>query len=103
MPRSIAVASSAWSIIGRTTAKRGLTAKPPGTQRSEAMIAWYSSTHSFASSGSMNEKVRAPMPFCAASLIVSRREQATHSGGGGPLAGLGGTFGGGVGEEAPAP
>ena len=34
----------------------GLTAKPAGTQRSEARIASYSSTHSFASSGSTNEK-----------------------------------------------
>ena len=39
MPRSIAVASSAWHIIGSTTAKFGLTAKPAGTHSSEAMIA----------------------------------------------------------------
>src|SRR5438270_866152 len=51
MPRSIAVASSAWHIIGSTTATFALTSKPAGTQRSEATISWYSSTHSFASSG----------------------------------------------------
>src|SRR3954463_16140570 len=83
MPRSIASASPRATIIGRVTANRGLTEKPPGTQRSLAMIASYSSTHSRASSGSMNENDSAPMPFSAARRIVSRREQATHNGGGG--------------------
>src|SRR4051795_6276931 len=96
MPRSIASASSGWHIIGRTTARRGLTAKPAGTQRSDATIARYSVTHSAASSGSTNEKQRAPIPFSAARRIVSRREQATQSGGGGVLRGVGG--GGGRGD-----
>ena len=38
MPRSIAVASSSWHIIGSTTAKFGLTAKPAGTHASDSMI-----------------------------------------------------------------
>ena len=37
MPRSIAVASSRWHIIGSTTATLGLTAKPAGRQLSEAI------------------------------------------------------------------
>src|SRR3954452_4455990 len=81
MPRSIASASSGWHIIGSTTATRGLTAKPAGTHRAEAMIARYSATHSAASSGSTNEKLRAPIAFSAASRIVSRRAQATPRGG----------------------
>ena len=36
------------------------------------------------------------MPFCAASRIVSRREQATHSGGCGFCTGLGITLRGGI-------
>src|SRR3954454_16360707 len=88
MPRSIASASSSAHIIGSTTATLGLTAKPAGTQRSDAMISWYSSTHSLASSGSTNENDSAPMPFSAASRMVSRREQATQSGGGGLCMGL---------------
>src|SRR4051794_9169986 len=78
MPRSIASASSAWHIIGSTTATRGLTVKPAGTQRSDATVARYSATHSAASSGSTKEKLSAPIPFSAAWRIVSRREQATH-------------------------
>src|SRR2546430_14559127 len=104
MPRSIAVASSAWHIIGSTTATFALTSKPAGTQRSEATISWYSSTHSFASSGSTKENDSAPMPFSAASRIVSRREQATHSGGGGRRPPPGApTRGGGLGERPPPP
>ena len=38
MPRSIASASSAWSIIGSTTATLGLTANPAGTHSSESRI-----------------------------------------------------------------
>ena len=37
MPRSIAVASSLWHIIGSTTATLGLTVKPAGRQLSEAI------------------------------------------------------------------
>src|SRR4051794_41744501 len=88
MPRSIASASSGWHIIGSTTATRALTANPAGTQRSDATIARYSATHSAASSGSTNEKLSAPIPFSAARRIVSRREHATHNGGGGLFRGL---------------
>src|SRR4051812_50072273 len=102
MPRSIASASSAWHIIGSTTATRGLTAKPAGTHRSDAMIARYSATHSAACSGSTNEKLSAPIPFSAARRIVSRREHATQSGGGGVCRGGGGTHRGGAGGERPA-
>ena len=66
------------------------------------MIAWYSSTHSFASSGSTNEKLSAPMPFSAASRIVSRREHATHSGGCGFCSGLGITLRGGIEKKRPS-
>src|SRR3954453_14606386 len=88
MPRSMACASSGAHIIGSTHATCGLTAKPPGTQRSLSLIAWYSSTHALASSGSTKEKLSAPMPFSAARRIVSRREEATHSGGWGFWTGL---------------
>ena len=44
----------------------------------------------------MNANVSAPMPFCAARRIVSRREQATHSGGCGFWTGLGTTLRGGI-------
>ena len=37
MPRSIAVASSAWHIIGTTTEKFGLTANPTGLHASDAI------------------------------------------------------------------
>src|SRR4051812_50134427 len=103
MPRSIASASSRATIIGRVTANRGLTEKPPGTQRSLAMIASYSSTHSRASSGSMNENDSAPIPFSAARRIVSRREHATHSGGGGFFVRVGAPVGGGELSGGPAP
>src|SRR2546421_121154 len=86
MPRSIACASSRAHIIGSTHATCGLTAKPPGTQRSLATISRYSSTQALASSGSTNEKLSAPIPFSAARRIVSRREHATHNGGGGRFA-----------------
>ncbi len=66
------------------------------------MIAWYSSTHSLASSGSTKEKVSAPIPFSAASWIVSRREQATHSGGCGFWTVLGTTLRGGIGMKRPS-
>src|SRR4051812_50050223 len=102
MPRSMASASSGWHIIGRTTARRGLTAKPAGTQRSDPTMARYSVTHSAASSGSTNEKHRAPIPFSAARRIVSRREHATQRGGGGLFRGLGEAVGGGVGEQRAA-
>ena len=46
-------------------------------------------TQCTASSGSMKAKVSDPMPFSAASRIVSRREQATHSGGCGFCTGFG--------------
>src|SRR4051794_41305418 len=103
MPRSIASASSRWHIIGSTTATRGLTAKPPGTHRSDATIARYSATHAPASSGSTNEKLSAPTPFSAASRIVSRREHATQSGGGGFLGGVGATVGRGARPKRPSP
>ena len=44
----------------------------------------------------MNANVSAPMPFSAASRIVSRRLQATHSGGCGFCFGLGMTLRGGI-------
>ena len=44
----------------------------------------------------MNANVSAPMPFWAARRIVSRREQATHSGGCGFWTGLGTTLRGGI-------
>ena len=102
MPRSIACASSGAHIIGSTHATCGLTAKPPGTQRSLSTIAWYSSTHALASSGSTNEKLSAPMPFSAARRIVSRREHATHSGGWGFWTGLGTTLRGGIVRKRPS-
>ena len=40
----------------------------------------------------MNENDSAPMPFSAASRMVSRREHATHSGGCGFCLGLGTTL-----------
>ena len=102
MPRSMACASSGAHIIGSTHATCGLTAKPPGTQRSHSTIAWYSSTHALASSGSTNEKLSAPMPFSAARRIVSRREHATHSGGWGFWTGLGTTLRGGIVRKRPS-
>ncbi len=88
--------SSSWcSIIGLTQATCGLTAKPTGTHCS-ANVRSYSLTQLTASSGSMKANVSAPMPFCAASRIVSRREQATHSGGCGFCTGLGMTLRGGM-------
>ena len=42
------------------------------------------------------------MPLCAASLIVSRREHATHSGGCGFCSGLGTTFRGGIVTNRPS-
>jgi hypothetical protein len=34
----MAVSSSRWHIVGRTTARLGLSAKPPGTHASEATV-----------------------------------------------------------------
>ncbi len=44
----------------------------------------------------MKAKVSAPMPFSAASRMVSRRLHATHSGGWGFCTGLGTTLRGGI-------
>ena len=49
----------------------------------------------------MNAKVSAPMPFSAASKMVSRREQATQSGGCGFCIGLGTTLRGGIWTKRP--
>src|SRR4051794_41907851 len=100
MPRSIAVSSSSWSIIGTTTATEGLTSKPTGTHSSDSISAWYSSTHLPASSGSTKENESAPIPLRAAKWIVSRRLHATHRGGCGFCGGFGVTFGGGVRRES---
>jgi hypothetical protein len=102
LPRSIAVASSRWHIIGSTTASCGFTANPDGTHCSEVSTRSYSSAHSFACSGSTNENDSAPMPFRAASRIVSRREHATHSGGCGRCIGLGTTLRGGIRSHRPS-
>ena len=50
----------------------------------------------------MNAKVNAPMPFSAARRIVSRREQATHSGGCGRCIGFGTTLRGGICTNRPS-
>jgi hypothetical protein len=50
----------------------------------------------------MKEKVSAPIPFSAASRIVSRREQATQTGGCGRWTGLGTTLRGGIVTYAPS-
>ena len=44
----------------------------------------------------MNAKLSAPIPFCAARWIVSRRLHATHTGGCGFWRGLGTTLRGGI-------
>ena len=50
----------------------------------------------------MNANVSAPMPFSAASRIVSRRLHATHSGGCGFWTGLGTTLRGGICTNSPS-
>ena len=50
----------------------------------------------------MKANVRAPMPFSAASRIVSRRLHATHSGGCGFCTGLGTTLRGGIVTNSPS-
>ena len=50
----------------------------------------------------MNANVSAPMPFSAASRIVSRRLHATHSGGCGFCTGLGTTLRGGIVTNLPS-
>ncbi len=50
----------------------------------------------------MKANVSAPMPFSAASRIVSRREHATHSGGCGFCTGLGTTLRGGIDTNLPS-
>ena len=97
----MASSSSGCSIIGLTQATCGLTDQPTGTHDS-ASVRSYSPTQLRASSGSMNAKVSAPMPFSAASRIVSRREQATHSGGCGFCIGLGTTLRGGIFTYSPS-
>ena len=81
---------------------RGFTAKPAGTQSSDARMDSYSATQSAARSGSMNWNDRAPMPQRAASRMVSRRLQATHSGGWGFWRGLGTTLRGGICSHLPS-
>src|SRR6059058_391902 len=63
MPRSIASASSRAHIIGRTTATLEFTTNPAGTQRSEARMALYSSTHSFLFRLDEGEAQRADAPL----------------------------------------
>ena len=50
----------------------------------------------------MNANVSAPMPFAAASRIVSRRLHATHSGGCGFCSGFGTTLRGGIVTNSPS-
>jgi len=60
--RSMAVASSAWHIRGSTQARLAFTAKPAGRiPPSDGVVVVV--THALASAASMNENVRAPMPW----------------------------------------
>ena len=97
----MAVSSSAWHIIGSTTARFGLTAKPAGHALLRLDRGVVVVHPLLASSGSMKENDSAPMPLVAARWIVSRRLHATHSGGCGFCSGLGTTLRGGICSHSP--
>ena len=82
-------------IIGVTHATCGLTAWPTGTHFSAQRLLVVG--HPVRGLLGIDEReVSAPMPFSAASRIVSRRQHATHSGGCGFCTGLGTTLRGGI-------
>ena len=94
--------SSGAHIIGVTQAMLGFTAWPDRARTPRRGPARSRRSRCWASSGSMKAKLSAPIPWRAASRIVSRREQATQSGGWGFWTGLGTTLRGGACTKRPS-
>ncbi len=84
-----------------STASAGLIAAPMGVHSSR-ISSKYCATRSCASSGVSNAKPSEPMPSRAATIVVSRRDEATQSGGWGFWSGFGITLRAGMPKYAPS-